>query len=147
MTRCSRVSRFEIQPHSSLKIEKGADRAAVERLYFGIFQRATELAFPFRLDDEPVDVAAIERLRIPDISVLAAIGRETGFEPLDQYPPRPHTAILASEGLAARRHGIGTPDGIGSMAGAFERSGRYLAFRQRAAWRIVDLRSVLAVIH
>jgi len=138
--------RLGIEPHTRLQIEEGADGAAVKRLNFRILQLTAKLAFPFGFQHEAVDIAAVEGLRVPDISILTAVRRDACFKSFDENAPRAHPAILAGQIIAAWCHGLGTPDRVCCMTGAFKGSCRDRLFCRSAGSRLVCSSTVLAVI-
>ena len=73
-----RRRRLEVVPHTGLKVEVRADRAAVECLELRAVDAFAEGAFAFGFYRQTVDVTAEPRLAVPAIAVLAVTDLEFG---------------------------------------------------------------------
>ena len=138
---------LEVEPHARLQIEEGADRAAVEHLNFGILQCAAEFTLAFGFEHEAIDVAAIPGLRIPHISVFAAIGCNPRFQPLDQDRAGGHAAVFACQLRACGGHCVAAPDCIGRISRAFQCARRDGVFGCGPGCGLVRHRCVRSMVH
>ena len=107
--------RLEVVADPALNVEIRTDRAAVERLDFGFFDRTTDIALAFRLDPQPVDVAAIPGRTVPLITVAATaslVFRDVEHDLRILLPAVPRLEVMTSHG-----HPVCAEDSVGGMVG------------------------------
>ena len=97
----SAITRCEILPDTSLKIEERCNGPAIERLKFGSFDQLAETAFAFGLEPKLVEVSAVIPLNIPQVSIVTIA--DAVFGPIGLKPEHLHAAILLRQRLRLAR--------------------------------------------